>query len=39
MNPAVEEMLGYSADELIGVSFRNFMHRDDLEHSVARFDE
>ena len=39
VNPAVEEMLGYSADELIGVSFRNFMHRDDLERSVARFDD
>jgi diguanylate cyclase (GGDEF)-like protein/PAS domain S-box-containing protein len=39
VNPAVEEMLGYRADELIGVSFRNFMHRDDLAHSVARFDE
>ena len=39
VNPAVEEMLGYSAEELVGVSFRNFMHQDDLDYSISLFDE
>jgi diguanylate cyclase (GGDEF)-like protein/PAS domain S-box-containing protein len=39
VNPAVEEMLGYGAEEVVGVSFRNFMHEDDLERSIAMFDE
>jgi diguanylate cyclase (GGDEF)-like protein/PAS domain S-box-containing protein len=38
VNPAVEEMFGYPADEMVGVSFRNFMHQDDLEQSIARFE-
>jgi len=39
VNPAVEEMLGYPAEEMLGISFRNFMHQDDLEESIARFDQ
>ncbi|MFL5540621.1 MAG: putative bifunctional diguanylate cyclase/phosphodiesterase, partial [Longimicrobiaceae bacterium] len=39
VNPAVEEMLGYAAEEMLGVSFRNFMHQDDLQHSIALFDQ
>ena len=40
VNPAVEEMLGYQRRRSSsGVSFRNFMHRDDVERSVARFDD
>ena len=38
VNPAVEEMLGYPAEEMVGVSFRNFMHQDDLQQSIALFD-
>jgi diguanylate cyclase (GGDEF)-like protein/PAS domain S-box-containing protein len=39
VNPAVEEMLGYPAEELVGLSLREFMHPDDLDHSIALFDE
>src|SRR5919197_25178 len=38
VNPAIEEMLGFTAKELIGVTFRNFMHADDLERSIALFE-
>jgi diguanylate cyclase (GGDEF)-like protein/PAS domain S-box-containing protein len=32
-NPAVEQMLGYSSGELVGVSFTEFTHPDDVEAS------
>src|SRR4029077_19900877 len=31
VNPALCEMLGYSADELVGRQFTDFVHPDDLE--------
>jgi diguanylate cyclase (GGDEF)-like protein/PAS domain S-box-containing protein len=39
VNPAVEEILGYSAAEMLGRSFRDFMHQDDLQESIVRFDQ
>ncbi len=34
-NPAFVEMLGYSCEELTGLSFRHFTHPDDLEQELA----
>ena len=38
VNPAFCAMAGYTADELIGVNFRDFVHPDDLENAKAEFD-
>ncbi|HNA52419.1 MAG TPA: PAS domain S-box protein, partial [Mycobacterium sp.] len=38
VNPAFCEMSGYSADELIGVNFRDFVHPEDVETAKAEFD-
>ncbi len=38
VNPAFCEMAGYSADELVGVNFRDFVHPDDVETAKAEFD-
>ncbi len=38
VNPAFCEMAGYTADELIGVNFRDFVHPDDVETAKAEFD-
>jgi diguanylate cyclase (GGDEF)-like protein/PAS domain S-box-containing protein len=36
-NPATEEMLGYSAAELATMSFRDYMHREDLVRADVLF--
>lgn len=38
-NPAMSEMLGYSEQELVKVSFRDITHPDDLDSSVFLFKE
>jgi PAS domain S-box-containing protein len=38
-NPALQEMLGYSAEELQGMKVSQFTHPDDLEARDALFDE
>jgi PAS domain S-box-containing protein/diguanylate cyclase (GGDEF)-like protein len=38
-NPAIEQMLGYSADELRTMRFREYTHPDDVEHNLVLFDE
>ena len=38
VNPAFCEMAGYTADELIGVNFRDFVHPEDVETAKAEFD-
>ena len=37
VNPAFEQMLGYSADELRAMSFREYMHREDLDRAGRLF--
>jgi diguanylate cyclase (GGDEF)-like protein/PAS domain S-box-containing protein len=39
VNPAVEELLGYAADELVGVNFRDTFHPDDVAATNELFDE
>src|SRR5436190_3157032 len=39
VNPALEEMLGYSADELGAASFTDFMHDEDVERASVLFRE
>lgn len=38
VNPAFCAMSGYTADELIGVNFRDFVHPEDVETAKAEFD-
>ena len=38
-NPAIEQMLGYSPDELAVTGFRDYTHGDDVERSAALFTE
>jgi diguanylate cyclase (GGDEF)-like protein/PAS domain S-box-containing protein len=38
-NPALEELLGYSAAELATLSFREYTHPDDVERSAALYRE
>jgi diguanylate cyclase (GGDEF)-like protein/PAS domain S-box-containing protein len=38
-NPAVEQMLGYGAGELVAVSFRELTHPDDVDVSARFWDE
>jgi diguanylate cyclase (GGDEF)-like protein/PAS domain S-box-containing protein len=38
-NPAMEEMLGYTAAELEAMTFRHYTHPDDVEHNVTLFNE
>jgi diguanylate cyclase (GGDEF)-like protein/PAS domain S-box-containing protein len=38
-NPAIERMLGYSADELSTMTFRDYTHPDDLEENTRLFHE
>ena len=38
-NPAMEQMLGYSAAELAEMSFRHYTHPDDIEHNLLLFRE
>lgn len=38
-NPAMEQMLGYTAAELDAMSFRHYTHPDDFEHNLALFTE
>jgi PAS domain S-box-containing protein len=38
-NPAVEQMLGYGSGELVGVSFTEFTHPDDVEASKRFYEE
>jgi diguanylate cyclase (GGDEF)-like protein/PAS domain S-box-containing protein len=37
VNPALEQMLGYTAAELGGMSFREYMHREDLDRADVLF--
>jgi diguanylate cyclase (GGDEF)-like protein/PAS domain S-box-containing protein len=37
VNPAFEEMLGYSADELAAMSFREYTHPDDVDENMQLF--
>jgi diguanylate cyclase (GGDEF)-like protein/PAS domain S-box-containing protein len=37
-NPAIEEMLGYSAQELAATGFRDYTHPEDVLRSAALFD-
>jgi PAS domain S-box-containing protein/diguanylate cyclase (GGDEF)-like protein len=39
VNPALEEMLGYSADELASMKFQEYTHADDVEENLRHFDE
>ena len=39
VNPAIEEILGYAGDELVGQPFTDFIHPDDLESSIATYPE
>jgi diguanylate cyclase (GGDEF)-like protein/PAS domain S-box-containing protein len=39
VNPALCEMLGYSADELAGITMTDLSHPDDLDATRRRFDE
>jgi PAS domain S-box-containing protein len=38
VNPALARMLGYAADELVGVPFPEFTHPDDVEEDVALYE-
>ena len=38
-NPAMEQMLGYTAAELAEMSFREYTHPDDIEHNLTLFRE
>jgi diguanylate cyclase (GGDEF)-like protein/PAS domain S-box-containing protein len=38
-NPAIEQMLGYSADELRTMQFREYTHPDDVEQNLVFFRE
>jgi PAS domain S-box-containing protein len=38
-NPALQDMLGYTAEELAGMTFRDYTHPDDLPADQARFEE
>jgi PAS domain S-box-containing protein/diguanylate cyclase (GGDEF)-like protein len=38
-NPAIEQMLGYSADELKTMQFRQYTHPDDIEQNLVLFRE
>ena len=38
-NPAVEQMLGYGSGELVGISFTQFTHPDDVEASKRFYEE
>ena len=38
-NPAVEQMLGYGSGELVGISFTEFTHPDDVEASKRFYEE
>lgn len=38
VNPAFCEMSGYTAEELVGMNFRDFVHPDDLDVARAEFD-
>src|SRR3954453_8129665 len=37
VNPALEQMLGYTADELGELTFRQYMHREDLDRAEVLF--
>lgn len=39
VNPAVEQLLGYPADELVGVNFRDTFHPDDRATTSVLFEE
>ncbi|MEZ4865777.1 MAG: PAS domain S-box protein [Caldilineaceae bacterium] len=36
VNPAFEQSLGYSADELLAMPFKDFIHPDDVEQTLAQ---
>ena len=38
-NPAMEQMLGYTAAELADMSFREYTHPDDIEHNLLLFQD
>ena len=38
-NPAMERMLGYSADELAAMTFKEITHPDDVDHNLELFRE
>jgi diguanylate cyclase (GGDEF)-like protein/PAS domain S-box-containing protein len=38
-NPAFEEMLGYTSEELATMTIRDYTHPDDIEHNLEVFDE
>ncbi len=39
VNPAVEQILGYTPDELVEQPFKDFIHPEDLERSLATYPE
>lgn len=39
VSPVIEQILGYSPEELIGKSFLQFVHKDDRQFMISRFAE